>query len=129
MKIVFKVTQLENKKDVEVLFGNADSYVGNTGLPTILNAMKDLMTEEQKEKIKLIDLYVGNYDFNDEIRDGCCKESFEILVKLQEDIPIKILQADGNNYLKLYNSCQLLNDENKEENISYKVFEVRGSIK
>ena len=66
MKVVFKVTKLENNENnVEVLFGNGDTSCGNTSLETIINSMYDLMTDEQKEKIKLISLYAGNLKFND----------------------------------------------------------------
>lgn len=129
MKIVFKVTELENNKNVEVLFANGDTSCGNTSLTTILDSMYDLMTKEQKENTKLVALYAGNYEFNDCPKGYSIVEKFEILVKLKNGIPDSILQVDDNHHLILSNCANLLNEEQKDDTITYKVFEVRGKIK
>lgn len=130
MKIVFKVTKLENHEtNVEVLFGNGDTSCGNTSLETIINSMYDLMTDEQKEKIKLISLYAGNLKFNDCPKSFSTRNKFEILVQLKDGIPNKILQVDNDRYFRLHNCADLLNEEQKDETITYKVFDVRGEIK
>lgn len=128
MKILFQVEK-ENDKviDVKVLFPNEDTYYHSTGLDTIQKCLKNIVEKLNTDKNRSISfpaLYAGNYKFSDTFYN----HTFSILVRIKNGIPDEILSVRENSY-DLSDSRDLLNKENKDKSISYKIFEVRGELK
>lgn len=125
MKILFKVENVEGKKVVKALFPSADSCCRQTGLHTIIKAMKDLLPEDKKEDVKFISLYAGDYEFNDNTEISH-KHDFYALVRMKDGIPDEILDVNEREQWKL---LELLNKENKDKNIAYWEFKISGELK
>lgn len=122
MKAVFKITKNCNKKIVEPLFLNEDTSYHSTSLERILNVMKSLLTEEQKEKIYFSTLYVCSSDFNDDKHS-----TISILVKMVDGVPYETLRVSENSY-DLNDCKELLNQEVKDEHLHYEIFKFPGKL-
>lgn len=122
MKAVFKITKNEDEKIVEPLFLNEDTSYHSTSLERILKVMKNLLTEEQKEKIYFSTLYVCSSEFNDDKHS-----TIFILVKMIDGIPSETLRISESKY-ELKDCKELLNQEVKDEHLSYEVFEFFGKL-
>lgn len=129
MDIVFQVEKVKNEiVDVKTLFPSADTTYHQTGLGTIIKTLKSLVeklnTDEDRE-IFFPALYAGSFEFNDVLNE---REQFYIVVRMVKNYPDKILRVGERKY-EFDDTVDLLNSENKDETISYKVFGVRGELK
>lgn len=128
LKIVLKVTNGE-KVQIDPLFVSEDSSYNQTSLKTIIENMRNLLSDEQKEKVKFLSLYAGNYEFKD------CPPMYErdeirgiaFLLKMIEGNPNSILRISDSKY-ELTDYAELLNKEIKDPRIEYRVFDVRGKL-
>ena len=128
MEILFKIEnngEGNNNKDVTILFPSIGS---RPNTETIIAAMESLLSPEKKETTKFKSLYVGQYDFCDSKR-----KTFSILVRMKNGEPDKILTIRNEDTYSLNQVKGLLEHElrlygKEEENIYYKVFEVKGEL-
>lgn len=129
MDIVFQVEEVKNEiVDVKTLFPSADTTYHQTGLGTIIKTLKSLVEKlntDEDRKIFFPALYAGNFEFNDVLNE---REQFYIIVRMVNNYPDEILRVGEREY-EFDDTVDLLNSENKDKTISYKVFGVRGELK
>ncbi len=127
MYILFQVEKLKDEViDVKALFPSENTAHHQIRTETIVNTLTDLVNKlnnDEDRKIYFPFLYAGSFEFSDVFHS----ETFEILVKMKNQVPDKILRV-GERY-SFYDMVDLLNEENTEENVSYKIFNVRGELK
>lgn len=126
MHILFQVEKKDEKIiKVKPLFPNEDTCYHSTGLDTIkktLNNLVDSLNNDKTRQITFPSIYVGNIKFND-VHNS---RTFDILVRLKNGYPDDVLRVSDN--YGLNDVADLLNQENKDETISYKVMQCRGEL-
>lgn len=128
MRIVFKETTENGKVSIEPLFAANDGGIDQVSIETIIEKMNDLVKESKN--IKITELYASDNKFVDcpprPWKDEIKKIYF--LLKIVDDHPDEILRVSDGSY-ELRESSELLNKEVKEENVRYKVCNVRGELR
>lgn len=128
--ILFSVeTFTDGEKDIRAIFASEDSLEDNNCLEQIVQIISSFVSEDRN--IKFVKKYLGP----DEIKGTFInkdtnkpKKSFFVLVRLIDKDVDKVIKISETTY-DLNEFCKLLNDENKEENREYRIFECPGELK
>lgn len=128
MKIILKETIDNGDIITEPIFA-IDTHNRNPTETTLLEALTNMMTNEQREVTTIKSLYAGDYEIEDcppgpghnEVRN------INFLLKLVNGHAYKVLKVSDNKY-ELNDISDILNYEITDSSIEYKVFSIRGRL-
>ncbi len=134
MYIVFKEELENNNIKITPLFADEDGIRNRPSLQTIINLLTETIPEENKDNIHFIKMYCHKVaDFEDVTKPGISingdstVRDIKILVKLKNNHVNEILRVGT--YKDNYSDyAEILNSENKDDTISYKVMDVKGKF-
>lgn len=134
MYIVFKEELENNNIKITPLFADEDGIRNRPSLQTIINLLTEMIPEENKDNIHFIKMYCHKVaDFEDVTKPGISingdstVRDIKILVKLKNNHVNEILRVGT--YKDNYSDyAEILNSENKDDTISYKVMDVKGKF-
>lgn len=134
MYIVFKEELENNNIKITPLFADEDGIRNRPSLQTIINLLTEMIPEENKDNIHFIKMYCHKVaDFEDVTKPGISingnstVRDIKILVKLKNNHVNEILRVGT--YKDNYSDyAEILNSENKDDTISYKVMNVKGKF-
>lgn len=126
MDIIFKTKRDDNggaKTSVMVCVGGSGFPSTDTILNLVRGTIKEYATKEESEKVSFNTLYA-------DIKTSPTHKPFSMLVRMINGIPSKIMSVAYEYTYRLNEECDNLNAEmkkygDKEQNVSYVVFDVR----
>ena len=127
MKIVFKMED----KQITALFAYNETCK-TASLDEIIESLRGMIKEEDKERVKIFTLFAcGEFE-----RDPFNKhDNFYILTRNVDDIPKEVIDLHNDESVWEFREMRdMLNKEMKkygkgEENISYSIYQLRGTLK
>ena len=127
MKIVFKMED----KQITALFAYNETYK-TASLDEIIESLRGMIKEEDKDRVKIFTLFACGEFEHDPFNKH---DNFYILTRNVDDIPKEVidLHTDENSW-EFREMRDMLNKEMKkygkgEENISYSIYQLSGTLK
>lgn len=121
MNIIFEVETKDKVAYAKILLVTNDCVGSST--KSIINAIMSFASEETKESKTLINLsYDGTYKENFLSKNY----SFDALIRTNKGIPEKVICLDDG--YTIYRIRDVLNQEIKEDGISYEIYNIKGSF-